>query len=42
MRRLVQKKPPDKLFDSFYDKVSDIVDPHLPIRQLSNKEVNKI
>ena len=33
----VQKKPPDKLFDSFYDKISEIVELHVPVIQLSKK-----
>ena len=34
------EKTPDKLFDSFYDKISEIVDLHVPvIVQLSKKEM---
>ena len=33
------EKNPDKLFDSFYDKISEIVDLHVPVIQLSKKEM---
>ena len=33
------RKNPDKLFDSFYDKISEIVDLYVPVIQLSKKEM---
>ena len=30
---------PDKLFDFFYKRVSEVVDRHVPIKQLSKEEI---
>ena len=31
---------PDEMFDSFHDKISQVIDTHVPIKQLSKKELN--
>jgi hypothetical protein len=31
---------PDEMFDSFHDKISQVIDSHVPIKQLSKKELN--